>query len=164
MKYADIRPTIRSGDLLAWSHREPWYRSWYDFKISMVRMFTRSEFSHTGTAWVVGDRVLVIEAVTPLVRIFPASKLLPFYHLPLNAKWSDDALEYALSKIGEPYSQLQAVQAFFRIPKEDSLWECAELTRLIALRDGIDLGVSATPSSVVNTAMDNGATATLVKP
>ena len=132
MKYADIRPLIRSGDILAWSHREPWYRSWYDFKIALVRMFTRSEYSHTGTAWVVGDRVLVIEAVTPLVRVFPLSKLLPFYYLPLKARWSPEALEYALSKVGEPYSQLQALQAFFKLPSEDSFWECAELTRLIA--------------------------------
>ena len=162
MKYADIRPLIRSGDILAWSHREPWYRSWYDFKIALVRMFTRSEYSHTGTAWVVGDRVLVIEAVTPLVRVFPLSKLLPFYYLPLKARWSPEALEYALSKVGEPYSQLQALQAFFKLPSEDSFWECAELTRLIAKMDGINLGESAVPGDIVRNAMIEGASSTLI--
>lgn len=162
MRYADIRPQIRSGDLLTWSHREPWYRSWYDFKISLVRAFTKSEYSHVGTAWVIGERVFVIEAVTPLVRIFPLSKLTPFYLLPLNAPWSPAALEFALSKVGEPYSQLQAMQAFFKLPKEDSFWECAELTRLIAKQDGINLGESAVPADVVMNAMRSGSTMTLI--
>ena len=164
MKYADARPSIKSGDLLAWSHRAPWYRSWYDFKIAMVRMFTQSEYSHVGTAWCVGERVFVIEAVTPLVRIFPLSKLLPFYHFPTNAKWTDETLEYALSKVGEPYSQLQAIESFFHLPKDDSLWECAELTRLIGLKSGVNLGVVATPSYVVLNASLNGSTSTLVTP
>lgn len=162
MKYSEVRSQIRSGDLLAWSHREPWYRSWYDFKISLVRMFTRSEYSHVGTAWCYADRVLVIEAVTPLVRVFPLSKLTPFYWLPLQARWSPEALEYALSKVGEPYSQLQALQAFFKLPREDGYWECAELTRLIALRDGINLGESAVPSDIVRNALLEGASLTLI--
>lgn len=162
MKYADLRPKIKSGDLLAWSHREPWYRSWDDFKIAMVRMFTKSEYSHVGTAWIVGDRVFIIEAVTPLVRIYPLSKALPFYHLPLNAGWSSTTLEYALAKVGERYSQLQAIQAFFKLPKEDSFWECAELTRLIAKQDNINLGESAVPSDVVHNALRSGASMTLI--
>lgn len=131
---------------------------------SKVRAFTQSEYSHVGTAWVIGERVFVIEAVTPLVRIFPLSKLLPFYHLPMNAPWSPQALEYALSKIGEPYSQLQAIQAFFKLPNDDSLWECAELARLIAAKDGINLGESAVPSGVVDNALRSGATLSLITP
>lgn len=164
MKYSDARPLIRSGDLLAWSHRAPWYRSWHDFKIAMVRMFTMSEYSHVGTAWVVGGRVFVIEAVMPLVRIYPLSKLGEFYWMQLEAEWSEATLEYALSKVGEPYSQLQAMQAFFHLPSADALWECAELARAIAAHDGIDLGNKATPTAVVYAALINGAKAALVTP
>lgn len=162
MEYSQARSKIRSGDLLAWSHREPWYRSWYDFKIAIVRAFTQSEYSHVGTAWVIGERVFVIEAVVPLVRIFPLSKLTPFYHLPMNAQWRQETLEYALSKVGEPYSQLQAVESFFHLPKEDGLWECAELTRLIAKKDGINLGESAVPSGIVLNALRLGSTLNLI--
>ena len=72
-KYSEYRDQIKSGDLLAWSHRG--FRSWHDFKVQAVRLFTQSEYSHVGIAWVVGGRVFVIEAVEPRVRIFPLSKL-----------------------------------------------------------------------------------------
>lgn len=36
MKYKEIRPLIKSGDILAWSHRG--WKSWYDIKIQFVRM------------------------------------------------------------------------------------------------------------------------------
>ena len=160
MKYTDARPLIKSGDLLAWSHSG--WASWHDFKVQMVRMFTKSEFSHVGTAWVVGGRVFVIEAVVPLVRIYPLSKTGEFYWLPLGAEWKDETLEFAISKVGEPYSQLQAMQAFFHLPSEDSLWECAELARAIAARDGVNLGYIATPTAVVQAAMRTRSTATLV--
>lgn len=162
MNYIDARPKIRSGDLLAWSHREPWFKSWRDFKIAAVRLFTRSEYSHVGTAWVIGERVFIIEAVMPVVRVFPLSKAMPFYWLPLAAQWSDKTLEFALAKVGERYSQRQAMQAFFELPADDQLWECAELARAIAAQDGIDLGNKATPAEVVLAAQHLGAPCVLV--
>ena len=102
MIYSEARATIRSGDILAWSHRG--IKSWHDLKIWFVRMFTRSEFSHIGTAWVIGDRVFVIEAVMPLVRIYPLSKLGDFYHLPMGAPWRPSTEALALSKVGHKYS------------------------------------------------------------
>jgi len=164
MRYAEARPLIRSGDLLAWSHRAPFWRSWHDFKIAMIRSFTQSEYSHVGTAWVIGGRVFVIEAVMPLVRIYPLSKAGEFYHLPLQAAWSDAALSFALAKVGHPYSQLQAMQAFFHLPASDDRWECAELARAIAAQDGISLGDKATPTAVVRAAQLRGSTCTLVTP
>jgi hypothetical protein len=55
MKYEAAREKVKSGDLLAWSHRG--WRSWYDIQIQLVRFFTQSEYSHVGIAWVVGGRV-----------------------------------------------------------------------------------------------------------
>jgi hypothetical protein len=150
MNYAAARPRIQSGDLLAWSHRG--WSTWHDFKVQMVRAFTQSEYSHVATAWVVGGRVLVIEAVMPLVRIYPLSKLGEFYWLPQRAPWMPETEEYALAHVGEPYSQLQAMQAFFHNLKPDGLWECAELALNIAKQDGIDLGDKATPTAVVRAA------------
>lgn len=162
MKYSVVRPLIKSGDLLAWSHRQPWYKSWYDFKIAMVRAFTQSEYSHVGTAWVVSDRVFVIEAVVPKVRIYPLSKTGEFYWIPLEAKITPDIENYMLSKVGEDYSQLQAMQAFFHLPSADSLWECAELSRDYAFQYGVDLGNKATPTALVREAMLLGSRVHLV--
>jgi hypothetical protein len=97
----------------------------------------------------------VLEAVTPLVRNFPLSKLLPFYWIPLEAPWSKEAEEFALDKIGDPYSEGQAVAAFLgrlRIDA-DRAWECAEYSHAIAGRDGIDLGKRAVPTDLVREAM-----------
>ena len=147
MKYSDARSTIKSGDLLAWSHRG--FGTWHDIKIQIVRIATRSEYSHVGVAWVVGGRVFVIEAVQPLVRIYPLSKLGSFYHIPLGALWRPETEEIALAHIGGPYSQLDAVKAFFRPLGKSVVTECAALVLNILRADGIDLGDRATPDAVV---------------
>ncbi len=148
-KYNQVRSEIRSGDLLAWSHLG--WRSWYDFKIQIVRFFTRSEYCHVGIAWVVGGRVFVLEAVQPKVRIFPLSKLKPFYWLPLKTEWSKASEEFALARVGEKYSELQAVKAFFDAlkPGEDAEWQCAEYVNAVLRQEGIDLADKATPSNIV---------------
>lgn len=160
MKYSEARATIRSGDILAWSHRG--IKSWHDLKIWFVRMITRSEFSHVGTAWVIGDRVFVIEAVMPLVRIYPLSKLGEFYWLPMSAPWMPETEALALSRVGDEYSQLQAMRAPFSKPPADDLWECAELAAAVAASDGINLGEVFTPSAVVRAAQERGSNLRLV--
>lgn len=161
MYYADARQTIRSGDLLAWSHRG--WKSWHDIKLQIVRMVLRSEYSHIGIAWVIGNRVFVLEAVHPLVRIFPLSKCGDFYWMPLGAKWSDQTEEVALSKIGFQYSQIKAMEAFF-IPVDDAdgQAECAQYALSVLAADGFDLGNRATPDSVVLAAQKLGANCTYV--
>jgi hypothetical protein len=163
VKYSDARGRIRSGDLIAQSHRG--WGSFHDFKVQMVRAFTQSEYSHAATAWTIGNRVFVIEAVMPLVRIYPLSKLGEFYWIPLQAAWSPQTEALALDKVGQPYSQLDAIEAFFRLPNADGKWECAELARAIALSDGINLGDTATPTAVVKAAQQRpGAQTFLVEP
>jgi hypothetical protein len=162
MQYKDIRHEIKPGEVLAWTHRE--LRSFYDFRIQIVRMFTRSDYSHVGVAWVVGGRVLVIEAVTPLVRIFPLSKLGDFYRLTPEITWTTEVETFALSHVGQKYSQWQAVKAFFGLTSEaDGLAQCAELVRGILRASGDPADVDATPAEVVNYLLENGKTLTLIR-
>jgi hypothetical protein len=151
MKYQEVRPLIKSGDLLAWSHRG--WRTWKDIKIQLVRFFTQSEYAHVGTAWVVGERVFVIEAVIPVVRIYPLSKLGEFYHIPLNVVWSKKAEAFALKEVGVPYSEWEAFISFFNIKGAESTYECAELCSKIAAIDKVDLGAHYTPTAVVYAAL-----------
>lgn len=163
MKYADMRASIKSGDLLAFSHAAPFYRSWYDCKVALVRMFTMSEYSHVAIAWRVGERVFVLEAVMPQVRNFPLSKCGDFYWLPIPApKFDSEGLPFALACMGEEYSQSQAMQGFFHLPSEDDKWQCAEYVRAVALRSGFDLGPKATPTAVVRYAMASGCPSRLI--
>ena len=149
VRYAEAREQLKSGDLLAWSHERWW--SFYDFKIQLVRMFTRSVYCHVGICWCVGGRVFVLEAVSAGVRIFPLSRELPFYWIPLHAHWESEVEAWALRQVGEPYSQWQAVLAGLGLlkPGEDSIWQCAEYTLEVLRRGGVDLGMTATPNAVV---------------
>ena len=155
-KYKEHRSKIKSGDLLAWSH-EGW-RTWRDWKIQMIRIFTRSEYSHVAVAWVVGGRVLVIEAVRPMARIYPLSKLGDFYHLPMNAPWKPETEEATLNFVGTEYSQLAALKAFFRGIGYGAR-ECAQLVITVSKSDGIDLGERAVPDAVMLAALKDRDTA-----
>jgi hypothetical protein len=167
MDYQDIRPLIKSGDALAWTHRG--WGSWHDIKIQLVRMFTRSEFAHVAVAWVVGGRVFALEAVQPCVRIYPLSQLGDFYHLPtqstsfIKATWTDDVETFALSKVGQLYSQWQAVLAFFGLSKADRKWECAEYAKAVLAAAGVKVHGSDTPTAFVQSLMYDAVPLTLVK-
>ena len=157
MKYKEARPLIKSGDLLAWSHRG--WKSWYDFKIQMVRLFTQSEFSHVGVAWVVGSRVMCIEAVTPKVRIYPLSSLGSFYRIPDEIEWTDKTEELALSLVGTEYSQLEALAAFFGRTIYPAKMQCA---KFVATLMGLHVN-NRTPSHIVEIAMRHGGELELIQ-
>lgn len=145
--YSEIRQTIRSGDLIVWTHRG--IKNWHDFKVWCVTLFTRSRYTHVAMAWCIGGRVLVIEAVMPLVRIFPLSKLGDFYLVNQGFEWSDSVESLALSIVGQKYSQIQASQSLFITPKNDNLWQCAEFYATIANKLGANLGSVYTPECIV---------------
>jgi hypothetical protein len=147
IQYSDYRKNIKSGDLLVWSHRG--WKSWHDIKVQMVRFFTQSEYSHVGIAWVIGDRVFVIEAVEPCVRIYPLSKLGDFYHIKMGAEWKPETEEAALSYVGSDYKQLEAIKLYFKPWHKGQVSECAALVLQIMSVEGIDLGDRATPDAVV---------------
>lgn len=154
MKYAYARRKLKSGDLLAWSHRK--LKSWHDFKVQVVRMATRSEYSHVGICWVSGGRVWVIEAVEPCVRIYPLSKLGEFYHTPLPIHWTSAVEDAALEHVGVEYLQLDAVRAFFDRLEAGKVTECAALAQVVAMSGGVYLGKRATPDAVMREAQRLG--------
>lgn len=161
MKYSDVRDKIRSGDLLAFSHGD--WKSFAGIKTNMVRIFTRSTYSHVAIAWVIGGRVFALEAVHPKLRIFPLSKLGEFYLINTNAPWSHFTEEYALSKIGVDYSELAAIRAFFKPLENENVQECAAYAMEVLEKDGIFLGYMARPDTVVKAALNNGGLLTFVE-
>jgi hypothetical protein len=152
MNYEQFRGQINSGDVLVWTHRG--WGSWYDIQLQLIKMATRSEYCHVGVAWVVGGRVFIVEAVVPKVRIYPLSKEVPFYHIPCGDDyWNDSVEEYALSKIGEEYSKLEAIKGGINTLRtgENDFWQCSELVNSILVKGNIfkDGDVISTPSAVV---------------
>ncbi len=156
MRYENLREHIKTGDVLAFTHKS--WKSWYDVKVQLVRFFTQSEYSHVGLAWCANGRVFVMESVTGGIRIIPLSKCLPCYHLTMP-ELTQEQLEKAFSVMGEPYSQWQAVQAFFGdIDNTDNQWECAEFVKVVS-----KLACKATPTAVVDYCLSSGATLTKIE-
>lgn len=154
MKYADARPLIRSGDILAFSHGS--WRTWQGIKTNIVRIATRSTYSHIGLAWVQGGRVFVLEAVKPKVRIFPLSQSGEFYLLPMGAMWKLETEQFALASVGVGYSEWVAIWAYFEDLEPGDIRECAAYVREVLICDGINLGFRSTPDAVVLAAQRRG--------
>lgn len=166
MDYAQARNQIKSGDLIAMTHNQ--WNSFYDLQVQAVRTGTQSEYCHMCVAWVIAGRVFVIEAVNPLVRIFPLSNLKDagFYWLATpDTPMSDKELEFGLSWVGRgEYSKWQAIEAQLNTLDvgADDKWECAELTICMRRLSGLDLGSKATPAAVVQEALKKGYTLAFV--
>lgn len=117
--YPHIRPTIRSGDLLAWRGNGLAGR--------IVRHWTGESWSHVGLAWVIGGRVLVLEAREGRgVVAAPLSRRLSCYHLPTGAAWDDAMQSRAIEALGEPYNVLDAIRAGLGLRPRGAGWQCAE--------------------------------------
>jgi hypothetical protein len=152
--YAEKRLDIKSGDLLAFSHGD--WKTWSGIKTEIVRIFTRSTYSHVGIAWVVeckhSRRVFVLEAVKPYLRIFPLSQSGDFYHLEMPVEWNPEAEEFAISNIGMEYSERKAMEAFFRKLPNGDVTECAAFVREVYKLMNIDLGEMSRPDTVIHAA------------
>lgn len=149
MNYATFRPSIRSGDVIAYTHKG--VRSLYDLKVFLVRLFTQSEYVHVAIAWVVGERVFLLEAVATGVRIYPLSKDLPFFHLT-GRGLTDAQLADALQHVGDEYSFIECAKAYMGANNPlDDQWECAEYVASV-----LGLECKATPAGVVEHMLARG--------
>jgi len=112
----------------------------------MVKYFTKSEYTHVAIAWVVGERVFIIEAVAPLVRLLPLSNDLPCYLIQGDGL-SEEQLVNALKLVGKGhYSMPECIKAYLeKNNRSDNKWECAEFTSFV-----LDLPCQDTPVAVVN--------------
>lgn len=159
MLYAEARPLIKSGDLLATSHGS--WRSWNDIRTNFVRIFTRSQYSHVAVAWVVSGRVFALEAVQPKVRIYPLSQWGDFFWVNSSAPWEPETEEFALARVGYDYSDLDAVKGFLGCLEPGKVSQCSAYALEVLRKDGISLGNAATPDAVMRQAL-NRAEAKLV--
>lgn len=159
MKYGAARSAIKSGDIIALTHKRA--RSWYDIQVMAVRFAQASEYAHIAQVWSVGGRLWVLEAVTPLVRMVPLSHFADegFYWVPIDVGMSEAELEAALEQIGRvKYSKWQAILAFLgRLNLgADRLTQCCEYVITNRRLSGVDLGPTATPAAVVQAALAQG--------
>lgn len=151
---------------MLWSSPDVW-TSINSILSNFVKIFTRSDFSHVGVAWVIGNRVFVIEAVTSGVRIYPLSKELPFFWVPCGKEyWNNNIEEKALSFVGHKYSKVDAIKAYFNRLSigGDDKWQCAELTLKLIKGTALDKKpIKATPADIAREMLNQGYTISKVQ-
>lgn len=153
--YSEMRRLIHSGDPIAFTHEKS--HSWYDKKVQAVMHVTKSPLAHFGLAWVVGDRVMIFEAVQPLVRIFPLSKMGDFYWYPRKSKLSEAGLTEAMRQVGFEYSQPEAILAQWGFNNRDNdVTSCVEYVKKILSVDGVILPGRDTPAVADTDLQDMG--------
>lgn len=161
--YQDRRIRIKTGDLLVWKKDQ--HNKLSNFFLGTVRLFTRSEFAHVGIAWRFGNRLFVIEATIPQVRIIPVSVKDEFYHIPMDVTITPEAEEFIFAQIGKPYSVFDAVKAYMGNTLEDQdRYQCAELVMAFYRKVRVVLECLAIPEEVVHAVLSTSETSiTLVK-
>jgi len=156
--YEEYRSKIKSGDLLIWANES--YENISDIMSKVIQAYTRSSYTHVGVAWVVGERVFVIEAIPPSVRIYPLSKKRSFYHIDMGIKWDDSYIQHLLEKVGDDYGYLDVLRSIIYAPKEDNSWHCVELATDFYEKVGIYTNeqLGYTPKSIVDYLLSDGKT------
>jgi hypothetical protein len=141
-QYERKRSDIKNGDIIAFSG--------VGIIGKIIRMFTGETYSHVGIAWVVGNRIFIVEALDGRgVVMRPLSEITPFYHLQNTKEFTDATETYMLSKIGMKYGYFDVLLAGLGLKsKPNDSYQCAEF---VADVFGIlDEFKSYTPGKLVN--------------
>ena len=144
--YLELRPQIKTGDILAW--RGTSIVSW------VISKRTKSPYTHVGIAWVVGSRVLVLQADPGRgVDVAPLSKNIPVYWIQADAPLSEHALGIALHKLQTPYSILNAIRAGIGLRPKHGGMPCVHYANKVLKHNGVLLHLAdLTPKTFVEMA------------
>jgi hypothetical protein len=154
MKYSIERSKIKTGDALFFSGGN--WKSWHGIQIMLVRMFKPSKYSHVGMAWVANNRVFIMEAVGTGIRLFPLSQDLPAGYISNPKELSEEALEYAFSKLATKYPakwKMVFNKGFGSKIDLDGRMDCSDFFLSILDADDCVLKCASDPSSICDELM-----------
>jgi hypothetical protein len=144
MQYFEIRPFIKSGDLIAF--RGTGLSSWF------VRWYTKSNYSHVGIAWIVGERILIIES-RPKHKGITIDRLLSHALkdkptlVSTDVNWNTNYEKRAFEKLGVSYSYLKDICAGLKLKLVGDGMECAEFASYVLQVSTSDNNI---PNNLVN--------------
>lgn len=146
--YSNYRSQIKSGDFIAYTSK---YKSgWTSIWGFLVSLFTLSRYSHVGIALWLGDRLFLVSADIPEVKLELLSKTKPFYHVPMDLEWNEARTEDLLEHLGERYSILEAIKGFFHANDDkNDQWFCTEFSKTFYTSLGLKFSDEMTPSAMV---------------
>ena len=105
--YSEYRDKIKDGDIL-------FYSCDGSLTSKIVSKWTKSEYTHVGMAYTIGNRVFVIESYPGVgVRMVPMSLRIPHTVVSMGFVWNDNADVVAMNNMMKPYGWLDLVKAAF---------------------------------------------------
>ena len=124
--YSEIKKEIKTGDLIAWD--SPKYSSLLTFVLFLYQKITGTLYTHVGIVVKIGGRLYVVEAVPPMVRIFPLENHKRFYWIDatINAP-AVKQLNFLTAKVGKPYSILDMFKIYLNMENSKEDYYCSEL-------------------------------------
>jgi hypothetical protein len=135
--YAEIRDTLKSGDLA-------FYSSHNGIGDKLIKWWTKSKYSHVGVIWVVAGRIFLLEASAfGGVRMVPLSLRLPDLVVSMNLDWNDAAETQAMSNMMKPYSFIDAIRAGLGEKYKENGWICTEYAASIVAKCGYKFPITA---------------------
>lgn len=149
MLYNEYKDNIKSGDLIAYTTLSSY--TFTGILSFLVKLFTLSRYTHVGIAIELGNRLFLISADIPEVKLEPLENTKPFYHVPMNVDWKPEYTEKLLSHIGERYSVLEAIKGYFNMNNpNDKSWFCTEFVKVFYGDLGYTFSDDMTPCGLMS--------------
>jgi len=124
-KYSEIRKNLKTGDLLAWEVTK--INSFFSFILFLYQKLFNIKYSHTGVVLKISDRLFVVEATPPVVRIFPISMCNDFYYIPVNIDIQNKHIDKLLIHIGKKYNLIDLIKGMLYLGTSEESYYCSEL-------------------------------------
>lgn len=151
MRYDDARHQIRSGDLLM-------FRG-HGLFAPLIRFVTRSAWAHCGVAWVIGERVMVLECrALNGVTMRSLSAAAPCDWISTGVVWGEAVETYALSRLQKPYSWLDAIKVGLHQRPSKHGQVCSTYAGQVLHAAGLSGAIEGlTPGALAKAFLDGGA-------
>lgn len=124
-KYSNIRRQIKTGDLLAWKSGR--IGSKIDLVLKLYQKIFKAQYIHVGVAVVLGNRVLMVDATPPIVRLYPLSYCDDFYWFPCNLEYKEKYLDILFKHLGKPYRLFDLINSLLGFKNSTDDFYCSEL-------------------------------------
>lgn len=157
---SEVKDEIKTGDLLAFTVRR--FGSLTSFVLWLYQKFRKVKFSHVGVAVRLGDRLFIVEAVSPRVTITPISKVKDFYLIPTriaeNPKikaTEEDQISFLMDFVEVKYSLVDMITHYIGMDVNDNGVYCSELASAFYYHIGLLLERDSghTPQTLVEAVM-----------
>lgn len=147
--YSQKRNDIKTGDLLVWKTTR--INSFFDFILFLYQKIFKAEYTHVAIAVKEGNRLFIIEATPPVVRLYPISMCDDFYLFPVDTETKSSHTDILLRKIGLKYSIWDLIRGILKLGNNEKEEYCSEIASRfyneIGYIDDIDAGL--TPDSLI---------------